>query len=228
MFDRPHHRRIASVLEQVDAQRMREHRSLFGGGTALALSLGEYRESVDIDFICDSVDGYRKLRSEVVERGIQALFSAPLALAREVRLDQCGIRCAFLVDGHPVKFEIIYEGRISLSDPNPSERICKVWTLATEDRVATKLMANSDRWADDSVMGRDIIDLAMLTETGALSAMGVAKAVRAYGNSVIKDLEKAKAHLLEREGKLKQFMRKMDMRMPIETLRERVARLRAG
>ena len=65
MFERPHHQRIAQVLEALDASLLLKHRCLFGGGTAIALTHGEYRESVDIDFICSSVDGYREIRGLV-------------------------------------------------------------------------------------------------------------------------------------------------------------------
>ncbi|MCW2313780.1 nucleotidyl transferase AbiEii/AbiGii toxin family protein [Rhodoferax antarcticus] len=51
MFERPHHQRIAQVLYALDAQLLRDKHCLFGGGTAIALRYGEYRESVDIDFL---------------------------------------------------------------------------------------------------------------------------------------------------------------------------------
>ena len=51
MFERPHHQRIAHVLAALDADALRQHACLFGGGTCIALRYGEYRESVDIDFL---------------------------------------------------------------------------------------------------------------------------------------------------------------------------------
>ncbi len=51
MYKRPHHRRIFSVLSQMDPDFLRAACG-FGGGTCLALVLGEYRESVAIDFLC--------------------------------------------------------------------------------------------------------------------------------------------------------------------------------
>jgi hypothetical protein len=226
LFERPHHRRIAQVLEGLDAELLLKSRCLFGGGTAIALMHGEYRESVDVDFICSSVDGYRELRHLVHQAGIDSLFTAPLPLLRGPKIDQYGIRCALAVDQAPVKFEIVFEGRVALADPGPQDRLCGVWTLAPEDRVATKLMANSDRWADDSVMSRDLIDLAMLTDTGLLAPEGVAKARHAYGDSIALDLAKAREHLLGRPGRLKACMDAMSMRMPAAELRLRIERLR--
>ena len=62
MFDRPHHQRIAQVLLALNGPLLREHNCLFGGGTAVALRYGEYRESVDIDFLVSDVACYRRLR----------------------------------------------------------------------------------------------------------------------------------------------------------------------
>ena len=50
MFERPHHRRIARILAALNGDLLREANCLFGGGTAMALRFGEYRESVDMDF----------------------------------------------------------------------------------------------------------------------------------------------------------------------------------
>ncbi|MGZ3426818.1 MAG: nucleotidyl transferase AbiEii/AbiGii toxin family protein, partial [Caldimonas sp.] len=48
MFEREHHRRIAAILQALDAELLAASHCLFGGGTAMALRYGEYRESVDI------------------------------------------------------------------------------------------------------------------------------------------------------------------------------------
>lgn len=57
MFERPHHQRIAHVLATLDADALRQHACLFGGGTCIALRYGEYRESVDIDFLVSDAQG---------------------------------------------------------------------------------------------------------------------------------------------------------------------------
>lgn len=225
MFSRPHHQRIARVLEGLDADLLLKNRCLFGGGTAIAMSQGEYRESLDIALICSSVDGYRELRNLVSRAGIDALSKRPAAVLREPKIDLYGIRCAFAVDTVPVKFEIVFEGRLNLSDPAPSDKVCGVWTLTLEDKVASKLMANSDRWADDSVMSRDLIDLSMLTDTGSLSPAGIEKAKRAYGDSIVTDFAKAKDALLNRAGRLELCMVRMAITLPSATLRERLERL---
>lgn len=210
------------ALESLDAERLLRHQCLFGGGTAIVLAHGEYRESVDIDFIVSSVDGYRELRGLVNAEGIMALMTRPLPLRREVRIDQYGIRCALEVDSLPIKFEIVFEGRVTLADPLPEQRINGVWTLTREDQVATKLMANSDRWADNSVWSRDIIDLAMLTGGGPADPAGVAKAMRAYGDSVLADIEKARSRLLEEDNRLATCMARLKITMAEADLRAKV------
>lgn len=65
MFDRPHHQCIARVLASLDAGLLREHACWFGGGTAIALRLGEFRESVDIDFLVSDAHAYRELRQRL-------------------------------------------------------------------------------------------------------------------------------------------------------------------
>ncbi|MGE5864242.1 MAG: nucleotidyl transferase AbiEii/AbiGii toxin family protein [Rhizobacter sp.] len=225
MFERPHHRRIAQVLERLDCDALKEHRCYFGGGTAIALAHGEYRESVDVDFICDSVDGYRAMRSAVDGSSLRWALKAPLDLAREPRVDQYGIRAAFKVDGVAIKFEIVHEGRIQLDAPVEADRICGVWRLTDSDLAATKLMANADRWADSAVMSRDLIDLAMMTRTGTLPRSAVDKAERAYGTSIASAFMKAKALVRDNPTRLKACMKAMGMTVPERALRSAVDRL---
>jgi Nucleotidyl transferase AbiEii toxin, Type IV TA system len=220
LYSRPHHQRIQRVLESLNTDLLLRNHCLFGGGTAIVLTHGEYRESVDVDLIVSSKGGYRELRSLVSAQGIQALMKRPLPLRREARIDQYGIRCAFDVDGAAIKFEIVFEGRVELQDPLPEDCVNGVWALTMRDKVATKLMANSDRWADDSVWSRDIIDLAVLTNGQAADPAGVAAAVGAYGSSVLVDFEKARTSLLAREGWLLTCMKRMQMTMPENDLRE--------
>lgn len=225
MYSRPHHLRVQRILESLNADLLLRNQCLFGGGTAIALTHGEYRESVDIDLVVSSKAGYRELRGLVNSAGIEALMSRPLPLRREARIDQYGIRCAFDVDGMAVKFEIVLEGRVELQDPLPEDRVNGVWALTMRDKVATKLMANADRWADDSVWSRDIIDLAVLANGQGADPAGVAAAVQAYGSSVLVDFEKARLNLLEREGRLLNCMKRLHMTLPEDHLRELIQRL---
>ena len=57
MFERPHHQRIAHVLSALDGGVLAQLSCWFGGGTCIALKFGEYRESVDIDFLVSDPAG---------------------------------------------------------------------------------------------------------------------------------------------------------------------------
>lgn len=140
MSERPHHQRIAQVLNALNGQLLLQHACLFGGGTAIALLHGEYRESVDIDFLVSDISHYRSLRQLLTGRdGLNAVVRpdvVPLNQAREVRADQYGIRTVLLVEGQPVKFEIVLEGRIALGSPNAADAVCGVATLCSLDMAA--------------------------------------------------------------------------------------------
>ena len=69
MFKRAHHQRIAEVLSGLDGALLKHNRCLFGGGTAIALLHGEYRESVDIDFLVSDLPSYRNLRQLLTAEG---------------------------------------------------------------------------------------------------------------------------------------------------------------
>lgn len=214
MFEREHHRRIATILEALDADLLLAHACLFGGGTAIALRHGEYRESVDIDFLTSNLGGYRTLRQRLTgPDGINAIARArtPLKQVRDMRADQYGVRTLLKVDGVAIKFEIILEARIALAPPGPDDRICGVATLTPLDMATSKLLANADRWADDSVLCRDLIDLAMMQPAKKLLKLAIAKAKLAYGDSVESALIKAIEAVRERPHRLDHCMAALRM-----------------
>ena len=193
---------------------MLAHACLFGGGTAMALRHGEYRESVDIDFLTSDLSGYRALRQRLTgPGGINAITrpQTPLEQLREMRADQYGVRTLLGVDGVAIKFELILEGRIALAPPFPDDRICGVSTLTPLDMATSKLLANADRWADDSVLSRDLIDLAMMQPPKRLLQLAVAKAKQAYGDSIDSSLLKAIEALRARPHRLDHCMAAMRM-----------------
>lgn len=209
MFERPHHRRVAALLHALDADLLAANACWFGGGTAMALRYGEYRESVDIDFLVSETKGYRALRERLTgPSGVQAIArpGALLEASRDMRADQYGIRTLLRSEGIDIKLEIVSEGRIALQWPGAADRVCGVATLTPLDMAATKLLANSDRWADDAVMSRDLIDLAMMQPDAALFRQALGKAKTAYGKSVAADLEKAIEALRARPQRLDRCM----------------------
>lgn len=183
MFERPHHRRIVALLARMDAGFLKSASCYFGGGTAIALQLGEFRESIDIDFLCADQEGYRLLRSSVFDQGLGKLFPGGVDLLREVRADRDGIRAIVTAEGTPVKFEIVREARIALAGTDVAG--IPVPCLTPTDLFAEKLLANADRWGDKSAMSRDIIDLMVMQQHwGDIPAPAWEKARGAYGDAV--------------------------------------------
>lgn len=229
-FARPHHRQVARVLESLDANLLRDCGCWFGGGTAIALRFGEFRESLDIDFIVSDAQGFRELRQRL--RGANDLAGvtrpgvAPLATTRELRADQYGIR-GFVEAGHaPIKFEIVSEGRVALEAPGRGDEVCSVATLRTIDLAATKLLANVDRWRDDSVFSRDAIDLAFMPLPPRVLTPALEKAGEAYGKrDVVAALEQALLGLREREGWRQRCLAALSIHEPPAALVQRLRRL---
>lgn len=205
MFKRDHHRRIATILHSLNTDLLDQYSCLFGGGTAIVLARGEYRESVDLDFLVSERAGYQALRNLLTGKdGINSITrkGMPLSAAREIRVDQYGIRTMLLVDAVEIKFEIVFEARVSLEIPQDSERICGASVLTALDMATTKLLANSDRWSDDSVHSRDLIDLAMVGFGAKSLQPAIEKAKMSYGDSIERDLNKAINSLRQRKGRL--------------------------
>ena len=229
MFKRPLHQRIAQVLSALDGNLLKNHGCLFGGGTVIALRFGEYRESVDIDFLISDLSGYRSLRQLLAGAdNINAILlpaQTHLLQTGTIRADQYGIRTMLTIDGQPVKFEIVLEGRIKLATPTAKDSLCGVTTLTVLDMVTTKLLANADRWADDGVFSRDLIDLAMMQPGLPLLRKALAKAEGAYGEAIRTDLEKAIQRLQDRQGWLEHCMQAMAMTIPKALVWQRIRAL---
>lgn len=182
-FRRPHHRAIAQALRAFDAEFLLGAGCFFGGGTRLAMALGEYRESRDIDFLCSRRSGVRALRETVSSDSLRGVLRKPLELAREVRTDRDGIRTFLLVGGTRLKFEILFESRLDLA--GAVDQDLGVPVLAPEHAVAEKLLANADRGLDESTLARDLIDLAFAAAWLGRQTFdaGLALAEDAYGTA---------------------------------------------
>lgn len=229
MFERPHHQRIARVLRDLDAGMLEQLQCWFGGGTAIVLRFGEYRESVDLDFMVSDISAYRQLRRQLAGRSdiapLQREGSVAIRSRRELRADQYGIRTTLDIAGVPIKFEIVLEGRIRFEQPSPGDRVCGVATLSTTDLAASKLLANSDRWRDDSVFSRDAIDLAMMDLSPRRLRPALDKAGEAYGEAVNIDMQRAVAGLRERSGHLQRCIDALSIELPAAAVLQHLRKL---
>jgi hypothetical protein len=214
LFEREHHRNVALVLQALDPQVLAAHHCWFGGGTAMALRHGEYRESVDIDFLVADRSGYRDLRQMLggaVTLGPLVRPGLAVQVVRELRADQYGIRTQVRSGTALIKFEIVLEARIEFDEPGPEDQVCGIRTLAPVDLAAEKLLANADRWPDDGVFSRDLIDLAMQGASRAVLEAACAKAEAAYGASVRRSVAAAVEALRKRPHRLDECMRALSI-----------------
>jgi len=187
-FERPHHQLVIAVLNALNSQFLSESMCYFGGGTRIVLELDEYRESLDIDLLCADKSGYRALRSTISHNSLGAICSGNLQLMREVRADMYGIRTFFELDEQPVKFEIIFEGRIPLE--GESNQDLPLESLSHVSCFAEKFLANADRGRDTSTNARDLIDLAFMAAHWSKDDLteGWFRAEEAYGAVVHTEL----------------------------------------
>ena len=229
MFKREHHQKIHQVLQALDAPFLAQHQCYFGGGTAIVLRRGEYRESVDIDFLVSDIAAYRELRKQLQEpQVLEQLFGigrGPLIKLPEVRADQYGIRTRLPLANDGIKFEIVFEARILFVVPAPDDVVGGVSTLTEIDLAASKLLANVDRWPDAGVFSRDIIDLAMLDLQKHELHMALAKAECAYGDAVVRDVHKAVANLQNHPDRLSKCLAALSMNVPAALMLDRLKRL---
>ena len=228
MYERQRHNHIALILQNLNHSLLAEHECYFGGGTAIAMKYGEYRTSFDIDFLIANANGYRELRQMVKQDGIYTLFRPEfekVSLAKPPHVDQYGIRSAISFMGNQIKFEIVLEARITLDSPGFTDEIEGVATLTENDLIAEKLLANSDRFADDAVFARDLIDLAFMNIKHIESTYGFEKAQVAYGQAIKSDLEKAILQLQQRPDWLDRCIEVLEIRAPRAVVLQKLARL---
>ena len=196
----------------------------------MALRFDEYRESGDMDFLVSNLESYRLLRQSLTgDEGFSGLLRPDgerFRLAREIRADQYGIRTALLLDESLIKFEIVLEARIQIEAATGKDKVCGISTLTLLDMATCKLLANADRWSDDGVFSRDVIDLAMMSPTLPLLRKAVQKAQGAYGQAVTRDLERAIERLQHRQDWLERCMQVMGMALPKAVLWSKIRALR--
>ncbi len=182
------HETIAKALANFNADFLEKNNVLFGGGTRIAMELGEYRESVDIDFLCPDIQSYREVRKQVTSNALGDITRKPFDLAREVRFDRYGVRTVINVDDTPIKLELVSfaDYRLKKDDTTPFP----VPSIDRESCYVTKLLAHADRSAMPDK--KDFIDLMMMySHWGAPSQNAWAEVERHYGQAPKQTLEKA-------------------------------------
>jgi hypothetical protein len=148
-----HHEKIYEALKQFNAAFLNEHNILFGGGTRIALELNEYRESVDIDFICPNKDSYKAVRNEVSNISLGNIVTKDFDYIRDIRSDRDAVRTAIKIDNTPIKLEFVSFADYELTKATENKFI--VPYLDIKSCYVNKLLANADRYKEY----KDIFDL---------------------------------------------------------------------
>jgi len=228
VFRRQHHQRIELVLGGLDHEMLRDNNCYFGGGTAIALTRGEFRESKDLDFLVSDLDCYQGLRDRVRTAGPSSLFADTRGIGLPPKFigDQYGLRGWVEVVGSKIKLEIISEGRISFQEPGKDNQIASVAMLTQTDLVAEKLLANSDRFLDTATFSRDLIDLAFMEIESVRTSPAFAKASVAYGDAIVRDLDSAIERFLGDLGWVDRCLAALDISAPRAIVTSLVERLR--
>lgn len=212
MFERAHHNRIFRALHLLNAPLLQATSTYFAGGTAIVLLCKEYRESVDMDFLCADPLGYRQLRHVVTDRNLGSILTQPVDVIN-FSADDYGIRCFLMIDEQPIKFEIVKEDRITLS--GSTENSFPVPVLSRADMYTEKLLANADRGLDTSTLSRDMIDLAMMImQWGDIPAEALEKATaaRGYGSAITRSFNAAWCLMNQRDqAHLRKSLDRMSM-----------------
>lgn len=190
---RDHHQLIRTALENFNYYFFRENRIIFGGGTRIALELNEYRESIDIDFLCPDKLSFRAVRLETTEKSLGNLVKEDFYYPREIRADRDAVRCFIEIENTPIKLEFVSFADYNLQiDPtNPF----KVPALSRSSCYLTKLLANADRYANSPY--KDIFDiLAMFSHWGEIPNDAWDEADTHYGKALVfKNLKKSCEHI---------------------------------
>lgn len=158
MYQLNHHNAIRQALAHFNSAYLAEHNILFGGGTRIALELGEFRESVDIDFLCPNKDSYRAVRTIITNKTLGPIVNDELHYIRDIRSDRYAIRTAIIIEDVKIKLEFISSDNYALKAQIPSP--FNVPCIDHNSCYLTKLLAHCDRV--DEPQPKDLIDLLMM------------------------------------------------------------------
>ncbi|MBO2670013.1 nucleotidyl transferase AbiEii/AbiGii toxin family protein [Shewanella algae] len=195
-FHIEHHQIIESALKNFNADFFSQNNIYFGGGTRIALEIDEFRESVDIDFLCPTRDSYRAVREQVTNVSLGNLVHEEFRYAREIRADRDAVRTVIDVDGTNIKLEFVSFNEYNLSQEPQS--IFHVPSLSRESCFVTKLLANTDRALKYPY--KDIFDLlAMCRVWGDIPQKAWNISYEFYSEKVVRrELVAALEHMVEK------------------------------
>ncbi|OUR98070.1 hypothetical protein A9Q81_11940 [Gammaproteobacteria bacterium 42_54_T18] len=178
-----HHQAISSALDNFSTEYLSENNIIFGGGTRIALEINEYRESIDIDFLCPNKASYKAARSQITNVTLGKLVTKDFSYLRDIRADRYAVRTIIEHKATAIKLEFVSFDNYNLKSLL-DDSLFPVPFLDRSSCYYTKLLANSDRWTDYPY--KDILDLlAMRSEWGVIPDDAINLAIEHYGRLIV-------------------------------------------
>ena len=188
-----HHKIIESALSNFNADFFSQNGIFFGGGTRIALEIDEFRESVDIDFLCPTRASYRAVREQVTNISLGNLVHVEFVYTREIRADRDAVRTTIEINKTMIKLEFVSFNEYKLT--SETQGIFPVPSLSRESCFVTKLLANADRALKYPF--KDIFDLlAMCKVWGGIPQSALTISQDFYGDVVQRELIQALEHIV--------------------------------
>lgn len=178
-----HHQIIKSALKNFNADFFCANNIVFGGGTRIALELNEFRESIDIDFLCPNRASYRAVREQVTNASLGLLVKKEFIYARDIRFDRSAVRTVIEFEGTRVKLEFVSFDNYELTSIVDLAKF-SIPFLDQQSCFYTKLLANADRMLVEP--HKDLFDIvAMYKAWGSIPEQAIRSAENHYGGKVI-------------------------------------------
>ena len=188
LYKLAHHQTIIHLLNNFNLSFLVDNDIYFGGGTRIALELHEFRESIDIDLLCPTIESYRAVRNTVVSDSLGLLVKKDFEYLREISFDRYAVRAFIKETPKPIKLEIVSFEKYYLT--GKQDNLFPVPYLDIESCFYTKLLANADRATQPPY--KDIIDILFMIHCwGDIPHSSLSNAQSIYGSSVIKGLNLA-------------------------------------
>lgn len=216
MFKRHHHNLILKALKGLNSDLLIQSDTFFSGGTAISLKNDEFRESIDIDFLCFSSSGYRKIRNQITNKNLgKILIDNEISIPKGIKFDRYGIRCVLQIENVNIRFEIVSETRQE-NTPGFDTNINGlegVPVLNNEGLLTQKMLAMSDRGTDKFNASRDAIDFIVLANNPYLDfTTAFNDACFSYGEkTVIKGIQDSIETLLNNESYYQDCLKSLDI-----------------
>ena len=174
---------IEIILSYLNTELLIECGVYLGGGALVNLQYDRFRYSQDLDFLCKS-DGFYRLRQQIGNKTQNRIFKPNTVLEIEsIRFDRYAIRFPVYIKQDQtktgIKVEVVVEETLDIDNAQLMPNL-NIPCLNRIDLIAAKLLANYDRGLDKSKFSRDLIDLAVIRNTGIFPKLAFDKATTAY------------------------------------------------